>query len=86
MFWGWLKSFVQYAFYPLVANAYTLIFGQVIIAFCTRQLADGTSLSQVFFPLLVVFVVYIYGIFKLPSLVNSMFSGRSGESAGPGLR
>jgi hypothetical protein len=87
MFWGWLRSFIQYAFYPLVANAYTFIFSQVIIAFCNRQLVNGTvPLSSVFIPLLVVFVVYIYGIFKLPSLVNSMFSGRSGEAAGPAIR
>jgi len=85
MFWGWLKAFIQYAFYPVVANAYTMIMGQILIAFCKHRVTDQASLSELFIPLVVLLVVYIYGIIKLPSLVSSIFSGRSGEGAGPGL-
>jgi type IV secretory pathway VirB6-like protein len=27
LFWGWFKSLVQYAFYPVVANAYLFVLG-----------------------------------------------------------
>src|SRR5262249_39343004 len=33
IFWGWLKSLVQYAFYPVVANAYLFVFGNLVIHF-----------------------------------------------------
>ena len=33
LFWGWLKAFVQYAFYPVVANAYLFVFGNLLIHF-----------------------------------------------------
>jgi len=88
MFWGWVKSYIQYAFYPVVASAYTLLGGRMIVAFCQAQNVGSADvkLSQIFVPLLVVLVVYCYGILKLPSLVSSMFGGRSGEGAGPGMR
>src|SRR5712691_571738 len=33
LFWGWLKSLIQYAFYPVVANAYLFVFGNLLIHF-----------------------------------------------------
>ena len=33
LFWGWLKSLIQYAFYPVVANAYLYVFGNLLIHF-----------------------------------------------------
>jgi len=35
MFWGWLKSFLQYSFYPVVANAYLYVFGNFLLNFFT---------------------------------------------------
>ena len=36
-----------------------------------------------FTPLLFLLIAFTYGILKIPSLVNSLFSGSSGESAFP---
>jgi hypothetical protein len=33
LFWGWLKSLIQYAFYPVVAQAYLYVFGSLLIHF-----------------------------------------------------
>src|SRR5260370_13956607 len=33
LFWGWLKAFIQYAFYPVVANAYLFVFGNLLFHF-----------------------------------------------------
>ena len=87
LFWGWLKAFVQYAFYPVVANAYLFVFGNLLIHFVDAHPApyDGASILVLFFPLVLLLVAFTYGILKIPSLVNSLFTGRSGESAVPSL-
>jgi type IV secretory pathway VirB6-like protein len=83
LFWGWLKAFIQYAFYPVVANAYLFVFGNLLIHFVDAHQApyDGATILVLFFPLVLLLLAFTYGILKIPSLVNSLFTGRSGESA-----
>ncbi len=82
LFWGWFKAFIQYAFYPVVANAYLYVFGNLLIHFVDAHPApyDGATILVLFFPLVLLLVAFTYGILKIPSLVNSLFTGRSGES------
>src|SRR5207302_6212659 len=53
LFWGWLKSLIQYAFYPVVANAYLFVFGNVLIHFLDAHPApyEAATLLVLFFPL-----------------------------------
>lgn len=85
LFWGWLKSLLQYAFYPVVANAYLFVFGNLLIHFIDSHAPpyDGAAFLVLFFPLVLLLVAFTFGILKIPSLVNSLFTGRSGESALP---
>ena len=85
MFWGWLKSLLQYAFYPVVANAYLFVFGNLLIHFVDSHPPpyDGATLLVFFLPLVFMLVAFTYGILKIPSLVNSLFTGKSGEWAMP---
>ena len=85
MFWGWLRSLIQYAFYPVVANAYLFVFGKLLIRFIDSHPPpyDGANMAVLFFPLLFLLSAFTLGIVKIPSLVNSLFTGRSGESAIP---
>lgn len=87
IFWGWCRSIVQYAFYPVVANAYLFVFGNLLIHFIDRHPPpyDGAMLLTLFAPLVLLLIAFIFGILKIPSLVNSFFTGRSGESAIPRL-
>jgi TrbL/VirB6 plasmid conjugal transfer protein len=87
LFWGWLRSLIQYAFYPVVGNAYLYVFGNLLIRFIDAHPApyDGPAIVLLFFPLLFLLVAFTYGILKIPTLVNSLFTGRSGESALPRL-
>jgi hypothetical protein len=87
LFWGWLKALIQYAFYPVVANAYLFVFGNLLIHFVDSHPPpyDGATLLVLFFPLVLLLVAFTYGILKIPSLVNSLFTGRSGESGVPSL-
>ena len=85
LFWGWLKSLLQYAFYPVVANAYIFVFGELLIHFVDSHPPpyDGAALALLFLPLLLLLVAFTWGVLLIPSLVNSLFTGRSGESAVP---
>jgi len=85
LFWGWFKAFLQYAFYPVVANAYLFVFGNLLIHFVDAHPPpyDGAMILLLFTPLLFLLIAFTYGILKIPSLVNSLFSGSSGESAFP---
>jgi len=87
LFWGWLKSLIQYAFYPVVANAYLFVFGNLLIHFVDSHPPpyDGAAVAVLFFPLVLLLIAFTYGILKIPSLVNSLFTGRSGEAALPSV-
>jgi hypothetical protein len=87
VFWGWLKALLQYSFYPVVANAYLFVFGNLLIRFIDSHPPpyDGARIAVLFFPLVLLLVAFTYGILKIPSLVNSLFTGRSGETGLPRL-
>jgi len=87
LFWGWLKALMQYSFYPVVANAYLFVFGNLLIHFIDSHPPpyDGAAVAVLFFPLTLLLIAFTYGILKIPSLVNSLFTGRSGESGLPRL-
>ena len=85
LFWGWLKSLLQYAFYQVIAQAFVFVFGTFLINFLDsfpppytvdRLLVGG-------FHLIFLLLAFTYGLLKVPSLTNSLFSGRSGEHALP---
>ena len=85
LFWGWLKSLMQYAFYQVVAQAFVFVFGTFLLrfldAFPPPYTVDKVLVGGFHFVFLL--LAFMYGLFKVPSLVNSLFSGRSGESALP---
>lgn len=87
LFWGWFRSLLQYSFYPVVANAYVYVFGNLLIRFVDSHPPpyDGALMLIFFFPLVMLLVAFTYGVLRIPSLVNSLFTGRSGESGLPRL-
>ena len=46
---------------------------------------SGASLAVFLFPLVMMLIAFTYGILKIPSLVNSLFTGKSGEASVPTL-
>jgi type IV secretory pathway VirB6-like protein len=85
LFWGWLKSFIQYSFVPVVAIAFLMVFEQFVFRYITTlppmitQAEYGVYGLQAF----AVVAVFCLGILQVPSLTQSIFSGSSGESAMP---
>jgi len=82
VFWNWLKALLQYSFYPVIANAYVFVMGSLLNHFVDSHPPpyDGAAMALLFLPLLFLLIAFTYGVVKVPSLVNSIFAGRSGES------
>ena len=81
MFWGWLRAFIQYSFYEVVANAFVFVFAQLLDLYPPPF--DSATIAILFVQLVFLLLSFVYGVLRIPSLVNSIFSGRSGESALP---
>jgi hypothetical protein len=87
LFWGWLKSLLQYAFYQVIAQAFVFVFGSFLInfldAFPPPYTVDRLLVGG--FHLIFLLWAFTYGLLKVPSLTHSLFSGGAGESALPRL-
>ncbi len=84
LFWGWLRCFVQYAFYQVVAAAVVFIIGNLILGILGLQPVGAISTVQLIeeFPVLVItFLASIYALLKVPALTNHVFSGTAGASS-----
>jgi hypothetical protein len=82
LFWNWLKALLQYSFYPVVANAYVFVMGSLLNHFIDSHPPPYSSgdVAALFLPLVFLLVSFVYGIVKIPALVNSIFAGRAGDS------
>ena len=83
LFWGWLKCFMQYAFYQVIAAATMFVMGNLVIYVLTQPpflpVPDPVSLLTL---LIVVFLGGVYALLKVPALTSHIFSGTSGLSSG----
>jgi len=85
LFWGWLKAFIQYSFYQVVAAGVLYIVSQFTFGIIHAQitgLISPTDLIRISPVLVVMYLAAIYAIIKVPMLTSHIFSGTSGGSAG----
>src|SRR5438093_5015019 len=85
LFWSWFKAFIQYSFIPVIAFAFLMIFDRFVFQFLTTLPAGITEDQYMIYGLqaFVVIGVFSVGILLVPSLTNSIFSGKGGESVLP---
>jgi type IV secretory pathway VirB6-like protein len=79
LFWGWLKAFIGFSFYQVVASAFVYIFSKVLTGMF--QAIGNISISNAFTilpALLITLFVCIYGLVKIPELTSAILSGRTG--------
>jgi len=85
LFWGWLRCFIQYAFYQVIAAAVVYVIANLILGIMDLQ-PKGTistlELREAFPVLFITFLASIYALLKIPALTNHVFSGASGGSSG----
>jgi len=85
LFWGWLKSFIQFAFIQVVAFAYLMIFERFVFQYLTTVPAGITEDLYLLYGMqsVVVVLTFILGVLLIPSLTSSIFSGTGGLSVTP---
>jgi hypothetical protein len=87
LFWGWLRAFLSFSFYKVVAAATMSILGHLYMSNATN-LMDFTNPIKMLqnFPFIILLtVVNIFILIKIPAMTASIFSGSSsGHDAGMG--
>lgn len=85
LFWSWFKAFIQYSFIPVIAFAFLMVFERFVFQFLTTIPPGITEDLYMIYGLqaFVVIGVFSVGILLVPSLTNSIFSGKGGESVLP---
>ena len=88
IFWGWLRAFLSFSFYKVVAAATMSVLGQLYIRYYSN-LVDFTHPLNMMknFPLLIILVmVNLFLLLKIPAMTATIFSGHTGgHDAGTGI-
>jgi len=77
MFWGWLKSFIQYSFFRVFAAAVVYIFSNAIVAFVNSfpsSIPVGSMMVNMF-EIILALGASIVCILYIPAMCSSTFSG-----------
>jgi hypothetical protein len=85
LFWGWLKAYLGFSFYKVVAAATLNVLSHVLTNYYVQlgQSLSDPSLIVKALPLLVLLVlVNIYILFKIPTMTHTLFTGGTGGHGG----
>lgn len=82
LFWGWLKFFICYAFYQVVAAAVTFILCNLVAALLMAPpfYPVPLDLGDLIGMLAILLLGGAYILLKVPAMTNHLFSGSSGLS------
>ena len=81
LFWGWLKAFLGFEFYKVVAAATMSIVSHLLITYLTSgamNVASPQSLITLMPALLMLCFIACFVLFKIPTMTASLFSGHTG--------
>jgi len=84
LFWGWLKAFLGFEFYKVVAAATLSIVSHLLITYLTSgamNVASPQSLITLMPALLMLCFIACFVLFKIPTMTASLFSGHVGGHA-----
>jgi hypothetical protein len=85
LFWGWLKAYLGFSFYKVIAAATMNVLSHVLTNYYIQlgQSVSDPSLMVKTLPLLVLLVlVNTYILFKIPAMTHSLFIGDTGGHGG----
>ncbi|MGB6690532.1 MAG: type IV secretion system protein [Terracidiphilus sp.] len=81
LFWGWLKAFVGFEFYKVVAAATLSVMSHLLITYLTsgaNNATDPRALITLMPGLLILCIVAGFILLKIPTMTASLFSGHTG--------
>jgi type IV secretory pathway VirB6-like protein len=84
LFWGWLKAFIGFCFYKVLAAAVLSILAHLLAQYYTELInfSDPGNMVQELPLLILLVLVNIYILFKIPAMTMSIFSGSAGGHGG----
>jgi hypothetical protein len=85
LFWGWLKAYLGFSFYKVIAAATMNVLSHVLTNYYIQlgQSVSDPALIVQTLPLLVLLVlVNTYILFKIPAMTHSLFIGDTGGHGG----
>lgn len=81
LFWGWLKAFIGFEFYKVVAAATLSVISHLLITYLTSGAMNADSASHLIYlmpGLLILCFVAGFILLKIPTMTASLFSGHVG--------
>jgi type IV secretory pathway VirB6-like protein len=87
LFWGWLKAYLGFSFYKVVAAAAMNVLARVLTNYYVQvgqSISDPSTIVQALPLLILLVLVNVYILFKIPAMTQSLFSGHT-TAGGSGL-
>lgn len=81
LFWGWLKAFLGFEFYKVIAAATLSVMSHLLITYFTSgasNVSDPQRLIAIMPGLLILCFVAGFILLKIPTMTASLFSGHTG--------
>lgn len=85
LFWGWVRAFLGFSFYKVVAAATLSVVSHLLITFLTagaNNMADPSNLATLMPGLLILVFVAGFILLKIPAMTATLFSGHTGGHDG----
>ena len=86
LFWGWLRAFLGFSFYKVIAAAVLNLLGHLYLVFYQTLMPLTVSNLASKLPLLIVLIfLNIYALFQVPAITSAILSGHTHGGSGPNL-
>ena len=85
LFWSWLKAYLGFSFYKVVAAATLNVLSHVLTNYYIQlgqSMSDPSTMVQTLPLLILLVLVNIYILFKIPTMTHSLFTGGTGGHGG----
>jgi hypothetical protein len=85
LFWGWLKAYLGFSFYKVVAAATMNVLCHVLTSYYLQvgqSVSDPSTIVQALPLLILLVMVNVYILFKIPAMTQSLFGGHTGGHDG----
>ena len=87
LFWGWLKAYLGFSFYKVIAAATMNVLSHVLTNYYIQlgqSISDPSTIVQTLPLLILLVLVNVYILFKIPTMSHSLFGGSGGHGGGLG--
>jgi type IV secretory pathway VirB6-like protein len=86
LFWGWLRAFLGFSFYKVVAAAALSVLSQLLAHYYTVMsgFVDPITMIQQLPLLILLVMVNGFILLQIPTMTGSLFSGHTGHGSGMG--